>query len=110
MSDRDLEQGIRERAFFIWIEQGRPEGRDKEHWQQAESELMAGIAAPESELKSASNEATQVAPEEAPPIQAAPGIEAIGQIRDAAAREVDEADCGQRQFQAVAPSWDVYRR
>jgi hypothetical protein len=31
MPDNDVEQRIRERAFYIWIEQGRPEGKDKEH-------------------------------------------------------------------------------
>jgi hypothetical protein len=28
----DLEQRIRERAFRIWLDEGRPEGRDKIHW------------------------------------------------------------------------------
>ncbi len=26
------EQTIQERAYLIWIEEGRPEGRDVEHW------------------------------------------------------------------------------
>jgi Protein of unknown function (DUF2934) len=30
-----LEQRIRERAFQIWEEEGRPQGRDKEHWELA---------------------------------------------------------------------------
>ena len=30
--DAELEQRIRERAFRIWLEEGKPEGRDKEHW------------------------------------------------------------------------------
>lgn len=34
----DKEQAIRERAFYIWIEEGRPEGKDKEHWARAERE------------------------------------------------------------------------
>jgi hypothetical protein len=94
MPDPDLEQCIRERAFFLWIEQGRPEGCDKEHWQQAESELMAGIAAAESEP-----EAAEVAPEEAPSIQAAPGV-------------VDQGGsaCDQQQSQTSGQSWDAYRR
>ena len=36
----DLEQRIRERAFGIWLDEGRPEGRDKIHWDKA-SELVA---------------------------------------------------------------------
>ena len=39
--DQELEQRIRERAFQIWIEEGQPHGRDKEHWARAETELGA---------------------------------------------------------------------
>jgi hypothetical protein len=38
---------IRERAYAIWESQGRPEGRDKENWDQAARELANSIAAPE---------------------------------------------------------------
>lgn len=30
---------IRERAYQIWEMAGRPHGRDKEHWEQARSEI-----------------------------------------------------------------------
>ena len=116
MPDRDLEQRIRERAFFLWIEQGRPEGCDQEHWRQAESELMAGITAPESEVKPIRGQATQAEPVESHP-QAAPGVEAIGQIRYAAAREVDQGGdtAGQQQSQSagrksMGRSWGSYWR
>jgi hypothetical protein len=33
------EDSIREHAYRLWEVQGKPEGRDKEHWQQAEKEL-----------------------------------------------------------------------
>jgi hypothetical protein len=42
----ELEQLIRERAFQIWIEEGQPDGRDKEHWRQATNELLSGTAPP----------------------------------------------------------------
>jgi hypothetical protein len=29
------------RAHRIWIEAGRPEGRDREHWEEAERQLRA---------------------------------------------------------------------
>jgi DUF2934 family protein len=32
---------IRERAYGIWEREGRPHGRELEHWLQAESELTA---------------------------------------------------------------------
>ena len=33
--EKEIEQRIRERAFKIWIDEGQPEGRDKEHWELA---------------------------------------------------------------------------
>jgi hypothetical protein len=35
----DLIQRIRERSYQIWEQEGRPEGRDLDHWLQAEREL-----------------------------------------------------------------------
>jgi Protein of unknown function (DUF2934) len=31
-SDQDDEQAIRERAYFIWHDEGRPSGRAFDHW------------------------------------------------------------------------------
>jgi hypothetical protein len=39
--DRHLEQHIRERAYQIWLDDGKPNGKDREHWQRAERELSA---------------------------------------------------------------------
>ena len=44
--DPDTNRLIRERAFHIWLEQGQPHGRDREHWLQAEAELASGTAPP----------------------------------------------------------------
>jgi hypothetical protein len=33
------EQTIQARAYSIWIEEGRPHGRDAEHWRRASEEL-----------------------------------------------------------------------
>lgn len=35
----DREAQIRDRAYAIWESEGQPEGRDREHWSQAEGEL-----------------------------------------------------------------------
>jgi hypothetical protein len=35
----DFEEQVRRRAYEIYEAQGRPQGRDQEHWQQAEQEL-----------------------------------------------------------------------
>jgi hypothetical protein len=37
--DPTREQRIRERAFWIWVEEGKPQGRDEEHWRKAEAEV-----------------------------------------------------------------------
>ena len=39
----DTEQRIRERAHRLWEEEGRPEGRELDHWEQARS--LVGIEA-----------------------------------------------------------------
>ena len=35
----DFEEQVRRRAYEIYESQGRPHGRDQEHWQQAEAEV-----------------------------------------------------------------------
>jgi len=35
----DRQARIRERAYHIWVEEGRSEGRHDEHWQRAEREI-----------------------------------------------------------------------
>ena len=40
MDDKD--DMIRDRAYAIWQEEGRPEGRDADHWHRAEAEQAAG--------------------------------------------------------------------
>ena len=37
--DQDIENSIRERAYEIWEEEGRPAGREAQHWQQAAAEI-----------------------------------------------------------------------
>jgi hypothetical protein len=36
---------VRERAYRIWEEQGRPEGRETDHWFEAERQLHEGQGA-----------------------------------------------------------------
>ncbi|MGE4047223.1 MAG: DUF2934 domain-containing protein [Acetobacteraceae bacterium] len=38
--ETDEERAIRERAYFLWEEEGRPEGRALDHWQQASGEMQ----------------------------------------------------------------------
>lgn len=38
------EAQVRDRAYFLWVAAGRPEGRAEEHWAQARAELEAAAA------------------------------------------------------------------
>jgi Protein of unknown function (DUF2934) len=40
LAGRPDEYQIRERAYDIWIEEGRPHGRHLAHWQRAHQELQ----------------------------------------------------------------------
>jgi hypothetical protein len=37
----ELERRIRDRAYAIWEREGRPKGRDRQHWEQATREIDA---------------------------------------------------------------------
>ena len=40
----DKQDLIRQRAYDLWIAEGRPDGRAKENWQEAERDLSAELA------------------------------------------------------------------
>jgi hypothetical protein len=40
-NEEGLEQQIKVRAFQMWIEEGQPSGRDREHLARAKEELLA---------------------------------------------------------------------
>ena len=42
---------VRERAYFIWEREGRPEGREQEHWQAAVRELEVELGLAKSRAK-----------------------------------------------------------
>ena len=41
MSMTQIDNLIRERAYAIWEREGRPEGRERQHWEQAAREILA---------------------------------------------------------------------
>jgi hypothetical protein len=66
------DEAIQERAYHIWVREGRPHGRDFQHWVQAQVELEAeqradgnGAIAPKARAKAA-------APRSTPPRAPAP--------------------------------------
>jgi hypothetical protein len=40
----DLQQRIQQRAYELWENEGRPQGREHAHWQQAEREIAGRSA------------------------------------------------------------------
>ncbi|HEV7323328.1 MAG TPA: DUF2934 domain-containing protein [Ensifer sp.] len=55
---------IRQRAYAIWESEGRPEGQDKRHWEQARHEIETGE--PFEETADEGGPGTIVAPSTAP--------------------------------------------
>jgi hypothetical protein len=39
--ERPTHDQIAEAAYHIWLREGQPHGRDREHWTQAETQLIA---------------------------------------------------------------------
>jgi DUF2934 family protein len=46
-ADRDEKQWLRDRAYFIWEHEGRPEGRAFDHWVRATRETSGVRPAPD---------------------------------------------------------------
>jgi hypothetical protein len=49
-SDRKTERAVRERAYFIWEREGRPQGRADAHWLAARVEEALGGRSPDDEF------------------------------------------------------------
>lgn len=41
-----LEEWIRERAYYLWLDRGRPDGEDWQHWFEARAQLAGETAPP----------------------------------------------------------------
>jgi hypothetical protein len=52
---------IRERAHEIWEAEGRPDGRDGEHWREAERQLAEPGASPANQAEDAAAHETEAA-------------------------------------------------
>ncbi len=44
-SDGDLETRIRDRAYQLWEQEGRPDGREEEFWLRAQADVTSGDGA-----------------------------------------------------------------
>jgi Protein of unknown function (DUF2934) len=59
---QNLDQAIRERAYYLWIANGCPEGSADAHWLDAQRELLAAsfaVSAPEAAEKPKKKPATR---------------------------------------------------
>lgn len=63
--ESNREQRIRQRAYEIWEREGRPHGRDAEHWQQAAAEIDAETVPAGAEAPSRQQTGPSPAPPEA---------------------------------------------
>ena len=76
----DKEARIRERAYEIWVSEGRPHGRDAEHWQRAEAEIAAESGAVADPAAAGSKPSAE--PPSPPPVApAAPSSSAAAPLR-----------------------------
>ena len=39
MADADVRERVRQRAYSLWEQEGRPEGQAEDHWRRAEAEV-----------------------------------------------------------------------
>ena len=60
MPDNDV---IQKRAYTIWEQEGRPEGRHQEHWNQAETELSPANGSKQDYPNTISAKGSTVVPE-----------------------------------------------
>jgi hypothetical protein len=67
MEGRISEDVIRTRAYLIWEREGRPSGRDYEHWVQAQIELEAERAKGNGGTRAAASPPAPARKDKAPP-------------------------------------------
>lgn len=44
IDEAKLNQMVKDRAYFIWLEKGKPHGQDMHFWFQAEKEILAKLS------------------------------------------------------------------
>jgi hypothetical protein len=66
--NEEMHKAIQVRAYFLWLEAGRPDGQDVLHWLQAEAEAELGLNPKVDETELASAAALEEEPgSESPP-------------------------------------------
>jgi hypothetical protein len=62
----DLQERIRRSAYAIWEREGRPHGKDQDHWHEAEKEVAAAAPPPKSRTRKSDASKTDAEPPIAP--------------------------------------------
>ncbi|KAA2212559.1 DUF2934 domain-containing protein [Teichococcus oryzae] len=57
MTEEDQEKQLRERAYYLWLQAGQPEGQAAEFWEQAQAEEKAALQAEASPERPAAGDA-----------------------------------------------------
>lgn len=74
------EQTVRDVAYAIWEAEGKPLGRDAEHWQQAEERVAASLNADKGSAKAKAPAKAKPAAEAKPASEAKPAPKPPGKI------------------------------
>ena len=64
----EVRRAIEVRAYLIWEGEGRPHGREKEHWQRAEAEIMGKAPAKKAPAAKTNSSAKTVAAVKTKPV------------------------------------------
>ena len=67
MTDTDRHEQIRRRAYWIWEEDGSPEGEDLRHWSMAEAEFEASKKGASGEAATTEVPAVEISTGDEPP-------------------------------------------
>jgi hypothetical protein len=106
MSDPNLEELIRQRAYAIWIREGRPDGRARIHWLRAEAELRericigsSGANVPRSLRRSSAENLAEGRAEKSAGARSARAKKQLIQVKRRRRRALNYSNGGSRQLQ-----------
>ncbi len=84
------EEQVRERAYYIWEREGRPEGKQADHWQVALRELALEASSPKKTIRSKSANGASADPEAKAVTNGTPSRK--GRIKSIVAKAKDALD------------------
>jgi hypothetical protein len=85
--DAEFWEAVRERANALWLEEGCPEGKSDQHWQQAQQDVLASAQAAPVALDKPEEEGVVQAPAYAVDELEAPTASEVGTCTDSASAD-----------------------